>query len=90
MKQGAVLIGACQPFGEDHIIASAVLGLMLSLRPTSQPPAQEPPFGRFQIAGSPGHAFVLDTATGQVWENFEPEAMGSGDAGFLLPKPKNK
>lgn len=82
--KSSLVIGVCV------IIAGVALSLTLSLRAPSQPPAQEPPSGRFQIAGNPGHAFVLDTATGQVWENFEPEGMGGSDAGFMPAKPRNK
>ncbi len=30
-------------------------------------------FGRFAIEANPGYAFVLDSATGQVWSLFAPE-----------------
>lgn len=74
------------------LACGAVVGflLCLSLRPAFSSPGQEPAAGRYQIAGCPGHAFVLDTATGQVWEQFEPESQGSGSAGFLEPKLKGK
>ena len=32
----------------------------------------EPQVKRYAIAGNEGHAFVLDTVTGQVWEKFTP------------------
>jgi hypothetical protein len=80
--KSALILGVCL------IIAGAVLGLVLSLR--TAPAGQEPAAGRFQIAGSPGHAYVLDTATGKVWESFEPEGVGSNSPGFNDPKLKDK
>ncbi len=44
--------------------------------------------GRFQLSTNEGHAFVLDTVTGQVWEKFEPTGAGDGDADFGNPKLK--
>lgn len=82
--KSSLVIGACV------IVAGAVLGLTLSLRPLAQSTGQESVPGRFQIAGSPGHAFVLNTATGQVWESFEPEGSGSNSQGFDDPKLKGK
>jgi hypothetical protein len=48
------------------------------------------PIGRFQIAGIPGHAYVLDTATGQVWERFDTASSGSSSKDFLEPKIKGE
>jgi hypothetical protein len=76
--KNSLIIGVCL------IIAAAVLGFAVSPRPGGQ----EPPRGRFQVAGSPGHAFVLDTATGQVWEKFEGESGGETTTGFSDPKLK--
>lgn len=42
--------------------------------------------GRYQMAANPGHAYVLDTATGQVWQTFYPENQGSYDRDFFDPK----
>ncbi|ADG68996.1 hypothetical protein Plim_3182 [Planctopirus limnophila DSM 3776] len=44
--------------------------------------------GRYQIAGIPGHAYVLDTATGQVWEDFAPTSEGARDHEFKRVKLK--
>jgi hypothetical protein len=76
--------------GASIVLASAIGAFGLSHR--SAPPAagQEPPAGRFQIAGIPGHAYVLDTATGQVWETFGAAGTGSSDGDFKSPKPKGK
>jgi hypothetical protein len=32
-------------------------------------------FGRFQMATSDGHAFVMDSATGQVWSVWAPKEV---------------
>jgi hypothetical protein len=37
------------------------------------------PVGRFQITGIQSHAFVIDTATGQVWRGYFPPAGGNTD-----------
>ncbi len=52
------------------------------------PSKPEGPVGRFQLATNPGHAFVIDTATGQVWEKFTGgETAGGHSAGdFGMPK----
>jgi len=44
--------------------------------------------GRYQIAGIPGHAYVLDTATGQVWEDYAPTNEGIRDQQFKQIKLK--
>ncbi|QDV31963.1 hypothetical protein Spb1_39100 [Planctopirus ephydatiae] len=44
--------------------------------------------GRYQIAGIPGHAYVLDTATGQVWEDFASSSEGARDSEFKRVKLK--
>ncbi len=41
---------------------------------------------RYQMQTVEGHAFVLDTATGQVWEKWVPPNGGGGTAGFHEPK----
>jgi hypothetical protein len=47
---------------------------------------QGPQVGRFAIEGNPGHVFVLDTATGQVWQSFTPPTSGEETPGFSSPK----
>lgn len=42
--------------------------------------------GRFQFATNPGHAFVFDTQTGEVWEKFEGSSGGETTSGFNEPK----
>jgi len=39
----------------------------------------EPQSERYQMATNEGHAFVLDTVTGQVWEKFEPAGQSTSD-----------
>jgi hypothetical protein len=45
--------------------------------------------GRFQIGTNLGHTYVIDTATGQVWETFVSANQGSNDADFKSPKVKD-
>jgi hypothetical protein len=56
-----------------------VAALMVALLP-------RPQAGRYQMAGVPGHAYVIDTATGQVWERFAVASEGSSDQDFKKPK----
>jgi hypothetical protein len=48
------------------------------------------PVNRFQIAGNPGHIFVIDSVTGQVWENFTSPTGGGNSPDFSAPKLKQK
>jgi len=48
------------------------------------------PVNRFQIAGNPGHIFVIDSVTGQVWEDFTPQTKGGKSPDFSAPKLKQK
>jgi hypothetical protein len=40
------------------------------------------PNGRYQMTTTAGHAYVLDTATGQVWEKYAPPNEGTTDPAF--------
>lgn len=51
-------------------------------------PQLGPQVGRFQLNGIPGHAYVIDTATGKVWEDFAPAGQGTSDSEFKNPKIK--
>ena len=45
--------------------------------------------GRFQIETNNGHAFILDTATGQVWSELFPDIQSvivAPDPNFFVPK----
>ena len=68
-----------------------VAALIVALVPRHEAPAATPSGpqpGRFQMGGVPGHAYVLDTATGQVWEDFAPAGSGSSHPDFNKPKVK--
>ncbi len=54
-------------------------------RGQSSAPAQ---VGRFQMVGVPGHTYVLDTVTGQVWEDFAVPSQGRTDDDFKAVKVK--
>lgn len=73
----AVILGA------SLVFASFVLGYSLAPRPSETPSTQ---VGRFQMSGVPGHAYVIDTATGQVWEDFASPSQGTSDQEFKRPK----
>lgn len=61
--------------GLSIVIASVVLGVTLRGLATQsiESAAAARDVGRYQIVGVPGHAFILDTATGRAWEKFAPE-----------------
>lgn len=68
-----------------------IAALIVALVPRPQPPVPAPTgpqVGRFQMGGVPGHAYVIDTATGQVWEDFASTGQGVNDADFKKPKVK--
>jgi hypothetical protein len=75
------ILGAC-------LVAAA---WVIALVPRPQPPAAAPAgpsVGRFQFGSVPGHAYVPDTATGQVWEDFATPNQGSNAPAFRKPKVK--
>ena len=59
------------------VIVSVFLGWWVDRRNRAAPTP-----GRFQIEVFEGRAFVLDTATGQVWEKSSPQ-----QAWFVSPGP---
>lgn len=65
--------------------AAAVLGIsiIVSALITSYAPFAP---GRYQMTANVGHAYVLDTATGQVWEQYAPANSGFNDSEFRQPK----
>ena len=67
------------------IIAALIVALVP--RPAS-PVGSGSQVGRFQMGGVPGHAYVIDTATGQVWEDFASAGQGTNDPDFKKPKVK--
>jgi len=40
------------------------------------------------MGGVPGQAYVIDTVTGQVWEDFATPGQGSSDAEFKNRKAR--
>jgi len=54
-------------------------------RPGTIVPAGPAP-GRYTIATNSGHAFVLDTATGRVWEKFTTAGGGETSPDFTAAK----
>lgn len=48
----------------------------------------EPQIGRFQIEKDGNHAYVIDTATGEVWQQHALPSRGSNSTGFSEPKLK--
>lgn len=71
--KSSIILGGC------IIIASAILAAAVVMTAST---------GRYQVGGVPGHAYVIDTTTGKVWEEFAPDTRGSSDPGFKDPKPK--
>jgi hypothetical protein len=68
-----------------------IAALIVALVPRPQPATSVPSgtqVGRYQMGGVPGHAYVIDTATGQVWEDFAIPTQGSSDPDFKKPKVK--
>ncbi|MBX7102813.1 MAG: hypothetical protein K1X57_01950 [Gemmataceae bacterium] len=74
--RGHFLLGLC------IIVAASLVAFV----PRPQSPV--PPVGRYQMSGVPGHAYVIDTVTGQVWEDFASSGQGSSDSDFKKPKLK--
>ena len=52
------------------------------VQPALPPASSGPTTGRFQIAGNPGHVYIIDTATGRVWEKYAAATRGSTSKGF--------
>ncbi len=79
--KSSAILGACL------IIAALIVTLVP--RPQSAAPVPSgPQLGRYQMGGVPGHAYVIDTATGQVWEDFTLPTAGSSDPDFKKAKVK--
>lgn len=45
--------------------------------------------GRFRVETNTNHIFVVDTATGQVWEKYVRSSGGSTHEDFAKPKLKS-
>ncbi len=77
--QAGGILGGCL------IVAALIVTLVP--RPSASAPAG-PSVGRYQIAAAAHHAYVLDTATGQVWETYASDSGGVNDEGFKAAKVK--
>lgn len=77
-RKNALIIGA------SMVISAGIIAFAL----TSQSSNSEPSIGRYQMGGVPGHAYVLDSSTGQVWEKFASASGGTTSADFNSPKLK--
>ena len=77
-------IKAASVLGGCVLGAAAIIGLSSCPAATVPPPAAP----RFQIAGVPGHIYVLDTTTGRVWEQYADPNRGNISDGFMEPKLK--
>ena len=70
---------------------SLCLGLLLTVAGFSLLAAANQtatPVGRFAIQIRDGHAMVLDTSTGQVWERLVIPGSGQTSTNFSQPKVK--
>lgn len=76
--KSASILGSC-------IIIAAFICALVPRTQASTPAMQ---VGRFQMSGVPGHAYVIDTATGQVWEKFATTSEGTNDQDFSKSKIK--
>ena len=80
--RSAVILGA------SFIIGCVAPGVILRVSPGGvSGPGRE--VGRYQISGVTGHMFVLDTATGRVWEKWATESSFStqGFTRITIPPP---
>jgi hypothetical protein len=76
--KSASILGSCL------IIAALIAALV----PRPQASTAATQVGRFQMSGVPGHAYVIDTITGQVWEQFATTGEGRTDQDFSRSKVK--
>ena len=64
-----------------------IAALVITLVPQSQAPGPtDPQVGRFQIRGISDHMYVIDTATGQVWDRFVSSNSGDPNPSWVNPK----
>ena len=76
--KSASILGSCLIFA----------ALIVALVPRPQASAAATQVGRFQMSGVPGHAYVIDTTTGQVWEKVATTGEGTTDQDFRTSKVK--
>ena len=87
--KAASIIGICivvAVVSHAFIVRRAPLACQVQQAPSPpEPGRQSTVVGRFEIAGIPGlkgHAYVLDTATGRVWEKEATESGGGRELDF--------
>jgi hypothetical protein len=71
-SKSAGILGGCL------VIAALVITLV--------PGPTDPQLGRFQIRGISNHMYVIDTATGQVWDTFVQSNSGGTGPSWANPK----
>ncbi len=80
--------------GASIIVASLIVAFTQPPKVSSATPtasvSAEGPIGRFQFGSVTGHAYVLDTMTGQVWETFASSSGGPVMQDFYSNKVKAK
>jgi hypothetical protein len=74
------------------VLIGGLLAVMILCLIGAVPFVQSYEYGRFQIETNDSHAFILDSATGQVWSSMFPDP-GSGNPTGTNPdfhEPKTK
>jgi hypothetical protein len=79
--KSSAILGAC-------LIIAALIVVLVPRPQSAAPFPSGPQVGRYQLDGVPGHAYVIDAATGQVWEDFTIPTAGSSDPDFKKAKIK--
>ena len=70
-------------------LCKVVLGILLgmgAILALGASRTDEPKLGRYQITTSDTRAYIIDTATGRVWEKFTDRSAGSTDPDFKTAK----
>ena len=72
-------------FDLKSLLVGAVLAVcvLLALGASLNDPPQ---VNRFRIAAGANHVFVVDTATGQVWEQYVVPRRDARDQEFMAPR----
>jgi hypothetical protein len=71
-SKSAGILGGCL------VIAALVITLV--------PGSTDPQLGRFQIRGISDHMYVIDTATGEVWDRYVSSGGGDTSPSWVNPK----
>jgi hypothetical protein len=72
-------------YDSDRVRAATILGACIVLAALIWTFGRWGAPGRYQMGSTPGHAYVLDTATGEVWEQFATP-NSEADSGFRKRK----